>query len=158
MKITVDRPTGATLELWVQPTDAVAGVKRRIHDLAGPDDDTQRLIFGGKMLDDSHTLADYGVHEGDHLSLVLGPHAVSGMDITIDRPTGKTVSLRVQATDSVHAVMSKIHFAEGIDEDVQRLIFDGKVLDEGASLESCGVVMGSHLNLVLGPHHLIGGA
>eukprot|EP00045_Choanoeca_perplexa_P020787 m.5053 g.5053 ORF g.5053 m.5053 type:complete len:78 (+) comp7380_c0_seq1:63-296(+) len=71
MLIKVKTLTGKEIEIDVEADDTIRRIKERVEEKEGIPPEQQRLIFGGKQMNDERPLSEYKVAGGAVLHLVL---------------------------------------------------------------------------------------
>ena len=134
-------PVKKTITLVVDSNYSIKNVKLLIQDKEGIPSDQQCLIFAGIELEDSGTLHDYRISHESTLDLIIK------IDVRLKMSTGKLLLLELKSTDTIRDVKDKIHVREGILPDRQRLMFDGKKLEDSCSVGECNIQSNSILNI-----------
>ena len=108
MEIIIQLRNGQLITLEVDPVDSIEIVKQKIQSKEGTPTGKQCLVFDGKQLKDSYTLADYNVQNEDILHLVQQrsrPSTKSNLSITyLETLTGKIITFEVDPADSIKSL------------------------------------------------------
>ena len=139
---------GKSSTLEVQPLDTIQNVKAKIENRVNVPIDQQTLYFQDKQLLDGCTLHDYNVHNESTLYLALTFRG--GMEVFVRTPTGKTITLEVEPSDTIENLKIKIQYKEGIPID-QQMLMSGRepLLKASHTLSDYNIQEESTLDLVV---------
>ena len=151
------------IPLWVEPSDSIESIKAAVQDKEGTHKDHQQLIYKGSEVEDCRTVSEYDIEHMSHLYMVnrsFGPPnqtrrygpVVERMQIIVKTRSGEYILVEAEPSDWVSSVKLKIQDKEGYRPDLQRLLFDGKPLDDGLTLLECQLGKNSTVELVLLMH------
>ena len=121
IRIFVKMLTGRTITLEVGALDTIADVKVTIQGKVGIPSDQQRLIYGGKLLEDTRILSMYNIPSKSTIYLVFRSRL--GINIFVKTQVGKIITLEIEASDTIETVKCKIQDEEGVPPDQQVLKF-----------------------------------
>lgn len=71
ISIKVKTLTGKEVEIDIEPHDTIERIKQRVEEKEGIPPIQQRLIYGGKQMNDDKTAREYNIEGGSVLHLVL---------------------------------------------------------------------------------------
>ncbi|KAM7485381.1 hypothetical protein LguiA_001390 [Lonicera macranthoides] len=149
LSVSVKVPNGEIVKMEVKLLYTVRDVKAVVGSMAGFPVGDQCLIYEGKKLEDSKTLALYDLKEDSVLE--ISPLTIQ---IFVKVWSGKTITLHVQQNESISSVKNRVfHKLRRQPNDFHYLVFGGKRLENGSNLASYGIEKQSTLNMVFWPRN-----
>ncbi len=145
------------ISIEVQSSDTIENIKSVIADKSNMHVETFYLAHSGKLLANDKTMEDYGISSNNiidlHMSIIGGGTETEGgngsRQVFIKTLQGKTLTLDVKPEDSIGEIKQRIFEKEGIPVDQQRLVFNGKQLEDAQSVNDYNIADGSSVHLVL---------
>jgi len=104
------------------------------------------LVYNNKNLDLGKMLVSSGIKKGDVIELKPRNNI---FEVTIKMLVGRSMTLYLDSSDSVHNMKYLILCREGCPIEQQRLIFNGKQLEDNKTLVDYNIQKGSIIHLVL---------
>lgn len=131
----------------VDPSDTIDHIKTKIKDKEGIPSCQQILIFSGIKLEDSMKLADCNIKNESIIDLAV--KMLGGLQIFIKLLNGKTITLNIEATDTIGRIKEMIQSKEGIPIELQRIIFAGRDLQNERTLDYYNFQKSSTIHLII---------
>ena len=145
MKIFV-KTLGKNIALDVDPNDHISDLKAKLNE---NESKNQFIIYNGKLLEENKTLEEYNIQDNSTIHFDNMLKGGKMLQIHVKTLQGKTMTLDISEDDTIDAIKQKITDKEGIPVDQQRLIFNGKQLEQGMTANDYGLEDGSNIHLVL---------
>ncbi|KAK4734086.1 hypothetical protein R3W88_008347 [Solanum pinnatisectum] len=132
--------------LMVEPDDTIAAVKAYIQEEKGISFKKQKLLNeDGGVMRDEQTLMSAGINKGSTLILRYTPITQIYVSTLIKR----RFKLMVESDDTIADVKAAIQEKEGIRFHKQRIVYNGRQLEDDKSVVDCGIQYNSELTLLL---------
>ncbi|XP_078410473.1 polyubiquitin-B-like [Cetorhinus maximus] len=150
MRLQVRFLTGEDIELDVDTSIQISALKRLIYKKANVPYFQQRLVVqnGSTVeLKDNKRLCDYNVSPSDAVMLIV--KNVERMQIFLRNDKGKTSTYDVRPSESVEDFRARVQRQEGVPASQQRLVYEGKQLEDGRSLADYNIQPESTIFLML---------
>uniref|UniRef100_UPI00398F8871 uncharacterized protein isoform X2 n=1 Tax=Pristiophorus japonicus TaxID=55135 RepID=UPI00398F8871 len=140
MRLQVKFMTGEFIELEIDPSIQVSTLKMKISEKTGVPKFQQRLVVqnGSSVeLKDDRRLSDYSVYPSDGIMLIVKNE--ERMQIFLKNEKGKISTHEVLPSETVQAFRARVQRQEGVPADQQRLMYEGKQLEDGRSLSDYNI-------------------
>jgi len=146
MQILIKTLSGKVFHLNVEPSDSVENLKAMIEAKQGILLVQQILVYDGRTLENGKELRDYNIQRESTIHIVDKIRQV--IQIYIKTLTGKTFYLDVEPNESINSLKAKIQEKEDIPKDQQRLVYAGRILENGKNLQDYNIQKESAINLI----------
>ena len=156
VKINTGRFHKKDLTYEVKDDTIVLDLKNYIKETTGIDIEKQKLLYMGKVMGNEKTLNSCGLNDP------LSPRVISlwvedfskkesgefsKFNVAIKTPSEKTVICQISDKTTIEELKKQITKETGLDQEQQRLIFQGEVLDDKKEASVYGLTKGSIIHL-----------
>ncbi|XP_077252137.1 polyubiquitin-like [Tasmannia lanceolata] len=124
--------TGKRVTLEVIAGDTVQDIKAKIQEKEQIPSEQQIVIYAGRSLEDSQTLASYNIPMESTLHIFIRPK--EEMQIFVQLPTREMILLDVKTWYNVQYIKALIESRVGLPSNQQRLVHSGKQLEDHRTL------------------------
>ncbi|XP_042518302.1 polyubiquitin-like [Macadamia integrifolia] len=139
-------PNQRTIALEADIRDSVQKIKAMIQDEEGISQNSFTLIYSGRKLEDSWTLAANNIQNEATVQVVFNPRDV--MMLHVEIPCAQTMRLEVKMLYTIHDVKSIIECMSGIPMYQQKLIYAGQQLVDGQTLAHYSITEDSVIEML----------
>ena len=148
MQIFVKTLNGQSLSADVNFKDTIGSLKVTLEDKTGIKPAEQRLIYGGRQLEDERTFEDYNIQKMSNLFLVIRMLGGLGMQIFVKDLAGKTLPFDVDHMETIGSFKVKLEDKTGIKPAEQRLLYAGTQLEDEMTFRDYNIQKMSNIFLV----------
>ncbi|XP_078083479.1 polyubiquitin-like [Mustelus asterias] len=150
MRLQVKFMTGEIVELEVNPSIQVSALKKMIYEKTKVPHFRQRLMVQNGntvVLRDDKRLSDYSVSPSNAVMLIVTNE--ERMQIFLKNEKGKISTYDVLPSESVQDFKARVQRQERVPTDQQRLMYEGKQLEDGRTLADYNIQSESTIFLML---------
>ncbi|KAM4616804.1 ubiquitin-like protein ISG15 [Polymixia lowei] len=155
MDIKITMLNGQSEVLQVQPETTVASLKTLVRQRfrVSPEKRVNLTYYNGmntSLTDDTKSLSSYGLSSGATVGLLVSdPPIPTPVQVFLKNEKGQIHTYDIPPGESVSTFKIKVKSREGVPVDQQRLIYEGKQMEDYRKLEDYNVRQGSTIFLTL---------
>ncbi|MBN3316731.1 UBB protein, partial [Atractosteus spatula] len=153
MQITVRLLTGKVCSVDLEPSATVTELKQEVKRLAGIPETSQKLAVNGDghitVLEDHRTLSDYDLSPASSVMMLVTEPKPTPSKIFLSTHNGQTRTYTFHPDEGVSDFCDRVTRQEGVPRSQQRLIYNGKQLDENKRMSHYGITPQSTVHQTL---------